>query len=414
MRSAGEKIRMKKSFAFWTGHVIALALAAGMVLSLPFALAARDLGAVLFSRERVHSILQSRLIESGVLNRILVDTLFSGEAIQGGDDWYPRAVKHLSEPERQELLQMLIPSGWVEQQISNLSLSLFNWLESDQSVPDLDLDLQPIKARLLGESLDQAVEIFIDSWPSCSPEEVERLRLALEEGRELPSFVCEPPEPLRASLVDLATRALAKETQSIPDRVSPLAQSAVDHQQMNSTKATLIRLRTLLSVMWMLPAAALGLIMALKIRNGPDLGRWWGLPIFFAGTAALLLNLILRASRGDLLRGLEADLGAPGSVQYELAGTVLQGAVGQALGLMLVHALLIVLVGAGVWYLLARRGRDKSLVRFALDPGEEASSVHSVEKTGASQSPPSVPPLDSQAEAGQGGDEEGTPSGIFG
>jgi hypothetical protein len=353
------------------------------------------------------------LIESGVLNRILIETLFSGEAIQDGDNWYPRAVKHLSEPERQELLQMLIPSGWVEEQISNLSLSLFNWLESDQSVPDLGLDLRPIKARLLGESLDQAVEIFIDSWPSCSPEEVERLRLTFEEGRELPSFVCEPPEPLRAALVDLATRALASETQSMPDHVSPLAQSAVDNQQMHSTKAALLQLRTLLSVMWMLPVAALGLIMALKIRNGPDLARWWGLPIFFSGTAALLLNLVLRASRGDLLRGLEADLGTPGSVQYELAGTVLQGAVGQALGLMLVHASLISLVGAGVWFLLARRTADERLVQSALDPGEEASSVHSLEKTGASQSPPPVPTVDPQAGAGQGG-EEGPPSGIFG
>jgi hypothetical protein len=80
---------------------------------------------------------------------------------------------------------------------------------------------------------------------------------------------------------------------------------------------------------------------------------------------------------------------------------------------MLVHASLISLVGAGVWFLLARRTADERLVQSALDPGEEASSVHSLEKTGASQSPPPVPTVDPQAGAGQGG-EEGPPSGIFG
>jgi hypothetical protein len=59
---------MKKGFSFWLGHAAALLLAAGMVISLPFAVAARDLGAVLFSAERMRSILENRLIETGFLD----------------------------------------------------------------------------------------------------------------------------------------------------------------------------------------------------------------------------------------------------------------------------------------------------------------------------------------------------------
>jgi hypothetical protein len=403
---------MKRSFTFWIGHLAALLLAAGMVISLPFAIAARDFGVVLFSQTRVQSILQSRLIDSGFIDRILEQTLFGDQGIRKGSEWYKRATEHLSEPERQELLHLLVPQGWVEEQISYLSNSLFEWLENDQAAPELTLDIQPIKAQLLGDSLDQAVEVFVDSWPSCSPDEVERLERALEEGRELPTFVCEPPEPLRSYIVDLATRALANETQTLPDRVSLVNQLEISSQELQSTKTTLRRLQALLLWSWLVPAAALGLIMALKIRGLPELGRWWGLPLFFSGVAALILNLIWRASRDAMVDDLLAGLGSADTVQHALVAAVVQSAVGQALRLMIIRVLIIMLIGASAWFFLARAKRAKQVGGSSANVmASEIKEESDLELTSLDQAPPPVPPIDYRETDEQ---DEGPPSGIFG
>ncbi len=402
---------MKKGVSFWLGHAAATILAAGMVISLPFAVAARDLGAVLFSPERVRSILETRLIETGLLDRILVDSLFGNQGIPAEDDWYKRATKHLSGPERQELLGLLIPPGWVQEQTSALSESVFEWLESDQSFPQLTIDLQPIKGRLLTDGLDQAVEIFVDSWPSCSPDEVDQMQRAVENGLDIPPIVCEPPEPLRSLILDMSTRALADETRSIPDRVSLLERQAINLEQLQSAKRSLRNLKALLTWFWLVPLAALGPVMALKIRDWRDLGRWWGLPLFFAGVATIGLNLILRATRGAFFADLLLELGSTDSLQYELAAAVVQSAATQSLRLMISHALIIAIIGAGGWFLLTRSGRISGNVDEYTASLEGARDDPVENSINADYSPPPLPPLTPRDPDEE---EADPPSGIFG
>jgi hypothetical protein len=400
---------MNKGLMYWIGHIFAWLLVIGMVVSLPFAIAARDLGAVLFSPDRIQTILRARLVESGTLNRVLAEALFDGENIAGGNDWYRQATAHLSEPERQELLRLLVPQGWLDEQILNISGSFFVWLESDQSAPDLSLNMEPVKAQLLGESLDRAVEIFVDSWPSCSPEEVELLRDAINDGRDIPTIVCEPPEPVRSLIVDQATRALARETTAVPDRVPILGAGTDDLREFQSIKQSLRGFRVSLAWSWLVPLAALGPIMALKIRGKDDLGRWWGMPLFFAGMTSLVLTLILRSSRSSFIDNLLNEAGPPGSVQYELVEVIVQSAANQALRLMLVHALMIAFIGLSSWFILTRlwSGRTAAVP----EAKGEISEPLSGQGRETPASPPPLPPLDSEPQDEQ---VDGPPSGIFG
>jgi hypothetical protein len=408
-----KELLMKKGMTFWLGHLSALLLAVAMVLTLPFAIAARDLGAVLFSPQRVHAILETGLIESGAFDRILARTLFEDLATGGGGEWYRLATEHLSEPERLELLQLLVPSGWVQDQIGSLSDSLFTWLQSDQPEPEFTLDLRPIKNQLLGESLDLAVEIFIDSWPSCTPEEAAMLEQAFNRDGSFPDVVCEPPEPMRRSMVDLATRLLAAETSGMPDRISLIDQGSINLQEMQVVKNSLRRTRALLAWSWLVPIAALGPIMALKVRSLEDLGRWWGVPLFFTGISTLILNLVFRGSQATMVNQFLADAGAPGSIQFELLAPLFEGAIGRVLRLMLFHALIVAFVGAGAWIGFARRRREDG---GQFDPKEDGPvDTGRQEPLQASDrgagTPPPIPPIDDDETESQDG---GPPSGIFG
>jgi hypothetical protein len=404
---------MKKGIIYWLGHLTAIVLAAVMILTLPFAIAARDLGAVLFSPQRVRTILESRLIESGAIESILARTLFEDLAVRGGDDWYRRATEHLSEPERQELVDLLIPAGWIEDQITSLSESLFAWMQSEQLEPELRLDLLPVKARLLGESLDLAVEIFVDSWPSCTPEEVERLGQALDNNGSFPEIVCEPPEPLRRSIVDLATRSLAAATTQMPDSIELIGPGSVTLQELQTVKNSLRRTQALLAWSWLVPIAALGPIMALKVRGVEELGRWWGLSLFFAGVSTLLLNLVFRGSRPALIEQILAGAADPDPIQFELTAPILEGVMAQVLRLMLLHALLLALVGAGAWFVFTRRSR-----KIPEKGSPAAGRSVEVEPQGFTEkgmrrgpSPPPLPPMGATDDE----EQEGSPlSGIFG
>jgi hypothetical protein len=396
---------MRKGIGFWIGRIAAWFLAAGMVLSLPLSIAARDLGVVLFSQERMQSILQTRLVETGTLNRILAETLFGGKNLAVEADWYKRAMEHLSEPERQELLKLLLPSGWLDDQILSISDSFFNWLETDQPLPELSLDIRPLKAQLLGDGLDRAVEIIVDSWPSCSPEDVDMLQRAMDEGQELPMLICEPPEPIRGLIIDLAIRTLARETAAIPDHVPVLGSGSTDLQELQSMKQSLRSLRVFMTWSWLLPVAALGPIMALKIRSTDDIGQWWGLPLFFSGLTTLFFNLVLRGSRDEILSDVLRDVGSPESIPYQLIAGTIQSVANQALRLMLFHAVMLAIVGFGSWMILARIRKTSTSSAGKIQDEVYEAQVESRRDTPGS--PPPIPPIDSKH-------DEGPPSGIFG
>lgn len=403
---------MKKGITYWIGHLTAILLAAVMIFTLPFAIAARDLGAVLFSPQRVGTILESRLVESGAIERILTRTLFEDLGVRGGDDWYRRATEHLSEPERQELVDLLVPAGWVEDQVTSLSESLFAWIQSEQLEPELSLDLLPVKARLLGESLDLAVEIFVDSWPSCTPEEVERLEQALDDDGSFPEIVCEPPEPLRRSIVDLATRSLAAETSRMPDRIDLIGLGSVSLQELLTVKNSLRRTQALLAWSWLVPMAALGPIMAFKVRDVEDLGRWWGAPLFFTGVSTLLLNLVFRGFRPALIEQILSGEAVADPIQFEVIAPILDGVMAQVLRLMLLHALLLALVGAGAWFMATRRRRIPDKGSSAAGGSAELEPQgFTVEGERQEPSPPPIPSMGTPEDDEQ---EGGPPSGIFG
>lgn len=396
------------------GRIIAWLFAMAIVITLPLAIVARDLGAVVFSQPQVESILQARLVSSDALDRVLADSLFSEGEFDRQDEWFSRAVKHLSEAERHEILRLLLPAGWIEQQIAAATEAVFAWFESDQTVPVLFLDMEPIKARLLGDSLDQVVELIVQSWPACSPDELERLQMAFEVGGEVPPFLCEPPEPLRGLIVDFATRNLANETSALPDRVPLVEREALNLPQLQSAKVTLRVIRALLAWSWLVPLAALGLIMALKVRSAYDLGRWWGIPLLLSGAATFILNMILRATRGRVLGVVLREVGAPETARYGAIDLFLKGAASLTLRLMLLHALILSAAGAIIWLIFVWRARRRSDRLNEMASGS-IRPLESDERAGVAQqeieSPPPLPPFDKNDETQADGDP---PSGIFG
>ncbi len=390
--------------------VIAIVVALVFILVLPLTLVGRDLAKVIFSPENVSGILRNRLLGSGFVDNIAAEGFLSerwfDEIGIGGGELKPM-FQYLSQAEREEILTTLMPPEWVDAQLDNIIRSFFTWLDSDQPAPRLAIDLVPIKEGLLKGGLRRMLDTLIDSWPSCTTDEIDSMSQELMRTGEIPIEVCEPPEPYRSQVLDYAITELGNLIRGQPDKLQLIKSLDATPAEVLAFKGQLQFLKSVMMWGWFLPASLLGVIMILTIRSMRDIGHWWGIPLLIGGLLSLMVIGVVSAGRGDLIRDMLKDFAAVGTPFYRAFEIALLGMFIAVIRLAFFHALLIIGAGFTLW-LIARRlsKRVEPQVTLESEPGETDTTTEGVSGIPA---PPPVPPLGSGPD-----DEEGPPSGIFG
>jgi len=389
--------------------VLAIAVALMFILVLPLSLLGRDLAKVMFSPASVSGIMRNRLLESGFVNNIAAESFLSerwiNEMDMGGGDLKPM-FQYLSTAEREEILTTLMPPEWVDAQLDNVIHSFFAWVESDQPEPRVAVDLIPLKEGLLKGGLHRIIDTLIDSWPSCTTDEIEIMREELMRTGEIPIEVCEPPEPYRSQVLDFAVDELGFLIRGQPDKIPLFDSLDASPAEVTEFKEQFQFLRSVMMWGWFLPASLLGVMMILVIRSMRDIGQWWGIPLLIGGLLSLAVIGIVTAGRADLVRDTLADFAPLGTPFYRALEIVLLGILVAAARLAFFHAFLITAAGLALWLItrkLSKRAKPQSF------PEPELSDVVPTGQNSGIPAPPPVPPLGSGPD-----DDEGPPSGIFG
>ncbi|MEE9513337.1 MAG: hypothetical protein V3V46_04615 [Anaerolineales bacterium] len=388
---------------------LAIAVALVFILVLPLTLLGRDLAKVIFSPETVSGILRSRLLESGFVNNIAADSFLSerwfNEMDIGGGGLKPM-FQYLSPAEREEILTTLVPPEWIDAQLDNVIRSFFTWIDSDQPAPRIAVDLASLKERLIKGELRRIIDILIDSWPSCTTDEIEIMSQELMRTGEIPIEICEPPEPYRSQVLDFAVAELGDLIRGQPDKLPIIDSLDAPPSEVIEFKEQLRFMRSVLMWSWYLPASLLGVIMILIIRSMRDIGQWWGIPLLIGGLLSLVVIGVVSAGRGDLIRDVLADFAPVGTLFYRAFEIVLLGILVAVIRLAFFHALLIMGAGLALW-LVTRYLSKRAETQIILEP-EPGDGAQDKQVSGIPEPPP-VPPLGSGPN-----DEEGPPSGIFG
>ncbi len=356
------------------GRAIALLLGLAFVVSLPLAILALAWGRVLFSPEQMTDILAAELVDSGALQRAAVEAFLSRSGPQDGSvpqdgsnpqdasTPQPGSLDFLDRQELDRLVETLFPAEWAHEQMRANVEIFYAWIDSDLAQPAFRIDIQPLKDRLQAGGAEELVTVVVDSWPVCTPEQVQQLEREVFAAGELPSVTCEPPEPLRSRLIKTGTELLLERSRSLPSSspISGEAPATVDQQGLSAFKRGLRFLRELSDAGWMLPTSLLGLIVALAVRSWPALLRWWGAPLSGAGLSSFITLFISRgvidqARTSEGLRSVSGGLFEPilQSVIVQLRDLVGGRMFGLAL-LLSIGGLVLLLVG--LW--LGRRVRS--------------------------------------------------------
>ncbi|MEJ2607171.1 MAG: hypothetical protein P8Z41_10910 [Anaerolineales bacterium] len=177
-------------------RILAAICALIFIVTLPFGLLAFFSSNVIFSPEELSSTLSESLIASGVLRRSITEML---SEMEFGDDFEDdtevrQALSDLSADEWDRIIDLLLPDAWMENQLKGAVMSIHTWLDDDRLTPGIEIDLRPIKARMQGESMLEVIDLIVDSWPTCTQEQVDRMQQASVEAGHPVILYCEPPE----------------------------------------------------------------------------------------------------------------------------------------------------------------------------------------------------------------------------
>ena len=389
--------------------VLAIAVALIFILVLPLTLLGRDLAAVVFSPASVSGILRSRLLVSGFVNSIAAENFLSerwfNEMDMAGGELKPM-FQYLSPAEREEILTDLMPPEWVDAQLDNVIHSFFTWIDSEQAEPHIAINLVPLKEGFLKGGLQRTIDTLIDSWPSCTTDEIEIMREELMRTGEIPIEVCEPPEPYRSQVLDFSVNELGFLIRGQPDKIPLFDSLDASPDEVTEFKEQFKFLRSVMMWGWFLPASLLGVIMILVIRSMRDIGQWWGIPLLIGGLLSLAVIGIFTAGRADLVRDTLADFTQEGTPFYRVFETALLAFLVAVTRLAFFHASLITAVGLALWLITRQMSKQ---MKSQIIPEPEPSDVVPTEQISGIPAPPPVPPLGSGPD-----DEEGPPSGIFG
>lgn len=285
------------------GHARTLSRLAGGVfglifaVALPLTLVAFAWGGVLFSSQEITEIFTEELVGSGALQEIAVEVLLE-QVPRGGEDLAAGILDFLGRQRLDQMLAALFTVEWAESQVRTNIEALYAWIDNDHPVPDFFLDIQPLKDRLLSGGAEDLATAIVGSWPICGPEQVEiLLREGVPRG-ELPAFLCQPPEPLRTTVIAVATELVLRQVSTLPRTVEIGENNPLDTtpQELMDFKRSLRTLRAFSRAGWLLPLSMLGLIVAVAVRSWPQLLRWWGGSALAAGVGTFIMLGIVEAT----------------------------------------------------------------------------------------------------------------------
>ncbi|GMR11256.1 MAG: hypothetical protein BMS9Abin28_2084 [Anaerolineae bacterium] len=333
-------------------------------ITLPLTLVAFAWGNVLFSAQQMTDIFTDELVGSGALQEIAVEVLLD-QVPRGGEDLATGILDFLGRQRLDEMIAALFPAEWAESQVRANIESLYAWIDNDLLAPELFLDVQPLKDRLLSGGAEDLATTIVSSWPTCG---LEQLEILLREGvpkGELPAFLCQPPEPLRTTVIALATELVLRQVSELPTTVEigddrPLDTSP---QELMEFKRGLRMLRAFSRAGWLLPLSMLGLIVAVAVRSWPQLLRWWGGSILAAGVGTFLMLGVVEGTVDQARNSGPLRTALPGPfalVIQDVIDRLLDAVSGQLffLGLLIAGIGLAMLVG-GIY--LGRRAASLSL-----------------------------------------------------
>ncbi len=345
-----------------------------LIITLPLALLAWDLGRVVFNPPLVNQIVTDEVVNSELIPLALAwfskdvayERAAEGVAMTGiSEPDIVALISYLEQPEWSQIKQEVLPPEILAAWTSTTVDGVYAWVDNTDRVPQIVWAMEPFKARVNSEHGVNSITIAYNKLPTCLPAEIEdfKTRLAAAPaGTKVLYNLCQFPEPWHTDQFQQYVDSLTNVVENVPPQFALTQELAQTNDQQGvgpeALKTQLRQIRFWMNIAWLIPLVLLILIAALAVRSPETLARWWGLPLLVGGLAALLPLFVYRWLITSLLASGPLSE-TPPLIVTEVTRSILRlaGHVFQPMGL---QAAICVLVGAGLLVFLFVRQRNKS------------------------------------------------------
>ncbi len=357
----------------------AFLMAGALVFVLPLALVANNFGEVLFNGEEINNIANSVILDSEIIPAGLeIITNRQAEDISN-------KIENTGQPEGQELnlfnlIYSMEEENWINFReallddqvvgdwITGTIAALFQWLDSEDPLPYVSWDLNPLIDRMVGSAGEQAVVAFYESLPDCTDLQMEDM--------QTPPGTPLPRAKMVKELCKLSTYPHSEQIQVYNDVMKMVVEATPS--EYNATKVILNQdevgsaftakwnLRTLrwnLDTALLLPIGLLFLILVLGVRSLEGLGQWWGIPLAGGSLITLITSLLYRPLWTGLLTERMPESIPPTSLFYHELIEASTRLISPVFNPLRWQSFIILLIGSGLMamgFVLRMRGPDKN------------------------------------------------------
>jgi hypothetical protein len=359
---------------------IAFILAGILVLALPIALLVNNLGNVVFNEEVIKGIATDVIINSDIVPAALefatnqqaeeISTKIEGtERPEGRGLNLFNLIFSMKDKDwikfREALLEEDVIAGWIDKTVQGL----FAWLDSEDSIPIIIWNMEPLIQNMSGPQGKEAVVAYYESLPDCTDLQMEEMRT-------------QPGEPLpRAKMVEelckLSTFPHSEQIQVYNDVMRMVVDATP--KEFDATKALLNRgeqirgnftlkwrLRTYryqLDTVMLYPLGLLFLVLIFGVRSMESLGQWWGIPLIGGSLIALLSSLLSGTLwRGYLTGNMPENIPQTSMLYHQIIESTSR-VISPVFNPLIWQSFTILLIGAGLFtmsfILRIRRAGDK-------------------------------------------------------
>lgn len=292
-----------KQFLSLVSKSLAVVFSIIVIITLPFALIVFDTGRVVFNPDVVKQIAVDAVTEEKVLPRMVKRVVNSedGEEREGQEEPALETLITRLEPSEWErvtgqLLSDEILAEWVESVID----SVYRWLDSDQAVPQIGIDLSRLKARMKGPHGEQTAQVLFASLPPCGEEQLDSLASdpgQLTSPAAMLELWCKVPGISAREQIGMYEFILDRLASQIPEEMNLTEElggmGIEDKKDLLMVKDGLRLVRQSMRYALLVPGVCLVMIALFGARSIEGLGGWWGIPLALGSGSSFAASFLV-------------------------------------------------------------------------------------------------------------------------
>ncbi len=360
---------------------IAFVLAGVLMIVLPLALMANNVGDVLFNQEQVNEITTSVMLDSEIIPAALeiltnrqaedISTKIEDTDTPGGRELNLfNLIYSMEEQNWKNLKAALLPDDLIQSWIEISVNGFYNWLDTEDQLPFISWNTNPLIDRMTGPEGEAAVVAFYDSLPDCTDLQMEEMQTI--PGEPLPRAkmvkeLCKLSTFPHTEQIEVYKVVLGMVVQAMPPEYNATQALLKQREQIGGVytlKWNIRNIRWQLDTVLLLPLGLLLLILFIGVRSMEGLGQWFGIPLIGGGLISLITAILSRPLwRGWLTERIPEGIPQTSLLYHELIDASVRF-IGPIFNPLIWQSFIILLIGVGflamAFILRMRSASDKT------------------------------------------------------